>query len=35
VKRSAAPPLAAGFKGVRRFNDAFRATCNRAPSSFR
>jgi AraC family transcriptional regulator of adaptative response / DNA-3-methyladenine glycosylase II len=27
--------FAAGFRSVRRFNDAFRATCGRSPSSFR
>jgi transcriptional regulator GlxA family with amidase domain len=27
--------FAAGFRSVRRFNDAFRATYNRPPSSFR
>jgi AraC-like DNA-binding protein len=27
--------FAAGFKSVRRFNDAFRATYGRPPSSFR
>jgi AraC family transcriptional regulator of adaptative response / DNA-3-methyladenine glycosylase II len=27
--------LAAGFRSVRRFNDAFRATYRRSPSSFR
>ena len=29
------PRIAAGFRSVRRFNDAFRATYGRPPSSFR